>query len=122
MTDRNMIRKPEMTSPRLAKLAARILASVPLYDTTGVRFVPKRGASFLVMGQDIKALAASCLTQAPDRRRVPTTAELDAAHAVEATMPKTKRARDNRRRDDQRRDQRVGSPFFPAARPKRSSP
>lgn len=116
--------KNERTSLRIVKLAARIFAGELYSGNIVITFRSQRGSLFEVTGKDVRALAASCLTQAPDRRRVPTPAELADAIAT-ADNIKAKRIRrltlaDNR--DDKRRAHRTGSPFFPAAQPKRSSP
>lgn len=67
--------KNERTSARVAKIAAKVLArqAYPASATVQICFDTKGyGRGFANPGVtwgDIKALAASCLTQSPDRKR-----------------------------------------------------
>lgn len=58
----------ERTSPRVAKLAARILALKPYFEVFPVSHKTGRGMDLWVINwSDLRALAGSCLTQAPDK-------------------------------------------------------
>lgn len=59
------MKKPEVTSKRVAKIAAKVMSiQEPL--KTSVGWTTPRGWEQVSVG-DMKALAASCLTQAADK-------------------------------------------------------
>lgn len=68
-----MTKRNERTSPRVAKIAAKVLAmenagDLELYEHIGGRVAKRTGLYW----RDIRALAASCLTQAADKpKRAP---------------------------------------------------
>ena len=66
-----MTRKPEVTSARIASIAGRILAISADNKESALIWDGKAKMTIWMPWSDIRTLAASCLTQAPDKLRSP---------------------------------------------------
>ena len=62
-----MTKRNEKTSPRVAKIAAKVLAVRTKTPAKDLGIVAHDGSGVVIRWSDIRALAASCLTQAADK-------------------------------------------------------
>jgi len=61
-----MTKRNERTSARVAKIAAKVLAVKTKTPATDLGIVAHDGSGIVIRWSDIRALAASCLTQVAD--------------------------------------------------------
>lgn len=109
----------EKTSSRVAKIAARIMASPAYPGDMVVNYLKsnsKGGVSDPLYWRDVRALAASCLTQAPNKYDDMGFDPRDGSDG----KPKKQRLPDWP--SGKSLGKRASSPMYPAAKPKRSSP